>query len=1055
MPHHLAGYRRHFGSVRPLVARACLTAALTWSIILVAPSIGHLFDSRRDLLPVPSGSTYTEVSSHADLPRYNHNYEAWDFSLPLPPDQPPEVHVAPNPSQVVQAGVSPIHIAAIFLLAQAIGQLISSDRTASSGQASRQSESPIDPSLLLAPLSATIVAALFSAVASTPVLSLLALLLFRILAAGCTTWLECRSKTLVPELSNRLLLAALVGILALPRITDGSSVSWVGATLLVGVAVMGRVITGIVLFHDIKGDTGYSCSRRGSSAMASSAFLILAILSKSASAVPSITQSLVLVSLAVLSVALGESQANEEPSSLVFGASVLATDAAVAAAVHFMNMPSASPLSHAITFGCLYGFSILSRFVFHDNPPYCSENIFQSGFSSLQSRLRNDSNSQPKLRRAIPAISLLALVALLYVPSTQRLASRPKLATRSTVSSPIFTTYPSSLPPNLHKELLLASINSKSPRGLGDSISKPDILMTLMPFPALGEPDAPTDKAARPFWANSSVSVTTITVDRVTGVNQPMERVKKDQEQWITGVPTVDKWPERPLWPSSTSFGKSAAVASPTRAHASLDTIRFGIGSTPDRMDRIAFLYATLGRIPKLNFTLFWTAEDDPDVTLVPHASFAMRAAYRLSGRRARWPVVLQGEPNYVGRSLHRKWFKMVSHLYETAPENVQWFAVGDDDTMWLPHVMVDALNKAPKQMNPSMDFVYLGDLTEPLREQRQYGTAQAYGGAGVVMSRALARRVHKYWRACMAGVGRDVWYGDVLLSKCIAYVTSPEIDDLERNEAGVTSHQVALAAGYAKLHTAASTQGASTHLTRLPTFNQVDLHEWWPGAMDYFSARFSRAPPATLHHLDRLLPMMARSPNKHYAMLDFWHLMMRMPPQVMFRRFLVNLPAFESKRNKRTIPARTAVVTHGLHVRVYAQPLESTAHAVDFDSKKLSHDDGFVGLNWILEQQVKSSDSLPRARDEFTDYWIEAYDFKNDRLVYVDEEQGKRLAVGVTCALDVGKGSVTNLCSPTLVGEAQAAIVDSMAEWQSQVHVWELEAAESQSMSTAGRPDL
>ncbi|ORZ32999.1 hypothetical protein BCR44DRAFT_275129 [Catenaria anguillulae PL171] len=339
----------------------------------------------------------------------------------------------------------------------------------------------------------------------------------------------------------------------------------------------------------------------------------------------------------------------------------------------------------------------------------------------------------------------------------------------------------------------------------------------------------------------------------------------------------------------------------------------------------------------------------------------------------------------------------MLSHMYSTAPSSVHWFMVGDDDTTWFPHVLHPLL--ASLDLDPTRDSAYLGDTSESNRQSNIFGHTMAFGGGGMAISRALAARVYAKLDWCLSEL--DDFYGDGLMRSCIERVT--QTDGL----------------------------GPAVHLTRVPVFNQVDLLEWGHKGREYFSARFSRAAPVTLHHTDHAPPLISGIANRAVGTYKMWHLTRRMPIELMFRRFMVHLPKLPvvnmimghdavgraaneatsatQKQQQQHEAMQTVVITYGFHVRVYQglqRPLD-VDHNVDFDSDIPTTPD-FVGIDWLLERETLGGAAVeqhpddeskwPKRNLEYADYWLAEVDEVRGRMVYVDERSGKRLAVQVLC---------------------------------------------------------
>ena len=99
------------------------------------------------------------------------------------------------------------------------------------------------------------------------------------------------------------------------------------------------------------------------------------------------------------------------------------------------------------------------------------------------------------------------------------------------------------------------------------------------------------------------------------------------------------------------------------------------------------------------------------------------------------------------------------------------WYAMGDDDTLWVPQNLQQALSTFPpssmaflgglgshKELNIAQSF-NRGNSTFP-------GTL-AWGGAGMVLSRAAMQQLQSGFLACISDV-RDLFGGDERISHCV-----------------------------------------------------------------------------------------------------------------------------------------------------------------------------------------------------------------------------------------------------------------------------------------------
>ncbi|ORZ41091.1 hypothetical protein BCR44DRAFT_51938 [Catenaria anguillulae PL171] len=452
----------------------------------------------------------------------------------------------------------------------------------------------------------------------------------------------------------------------------------------------------------------------------------------------------------------------------------------------------------------------------------------------------------------------------------------------------------------------------------------PIIVATLQVDPSLPTPTVAQHKSARPFAINATI----------------MDSDADGREQWSAPIAPLSTWPRRKWDPASNATASSSPL--------DLSHLQFGVSGNAKAFDRIALASQTWGRNPNVQWTVFWTEADDPNGMHGDH-SYLLDGFKALTGR---YPVVMRGDPAHPDRTMNRKWFKMLSFLYERSPKETKWFVMGDDDTVWFPRVLLASLQALP--VDPLKESLYLGDLSEAHKAVKTFGKTMAFGGGGAVISRALAQRIHLRHRWCLDELPDH--HGDGLLRTCIEKVTAMD------GQGNVT-------------------------LTRMPIFNQIDLKPWLNDGRLYLTSRLSRAAPASLHHPDSLPSLMADSPNKLLALYNLWHILANVPVELMFRRFFIHI---ESRG--------TAVVTFGLHVRIYMRRLASLDHAVDYDSN-ITRDKEFLGVEYLLEEKLEKPDdkaSWPKKREEYQDFWISEFDPQSNRMVFMDKKN--KMSMALTC---------------------------------------------------------
>jgi hypothetical protein len=96
--------------------------------------------------------------------------------------------------------------------------------------------------------------------------------------------------------------------------------------------------------------------------------------------------------------------------------------------------------------------------------------------------------------------------------------------------------------------------------------------------------------------------------------------------------------------------------------------------------------------------------------------------------------------------------------------KKVKWFAVGDDDTIWFITNLLYTL-----QQYDSSKKIYLGDIADRTASIERHGSYYAYGGGGILLSRALIPLFAKHVHECKQFL--HMYGGDEMIGKCVTEV--------------------------------------------------------------------------------------------------------------------------------------------------------------------------------------------------------------------------------------------------------------------------------------------
>ncbi|RAL52345.1 hypothetical protein DM860_007202 [Cuscuta australis] len=151
---------------------------------------------------------------------------------------------------------------------------------------------------------------------------------------------------------------------------------------------------------------------------------------------------------------------------------------------------------------------------------------------------------------------------------------------------------------------------------------------------------------------------------------------------------------------------------------------------------------------------------------------------------------------------------RVVKESFELGEENVRWFVMGDDDTVFFPENVAAVLSKYDHNQ-----MYYVGSVSESVEQDEVHSYTMAYGGAGFAVSYPLAAALVEILDGCIDRYS-SAYGSDQKIGGCM-------------NEIGVP-------------------------LTREPGFHQLDIRGNAYGLL----AAHPVAPLVSLHHLDYVAPL-------------------------------------------------------------------------------------------------------------------------------------------------------------------------------------------------------
>ncbi|XP_042474911.1 uncharacterized protein LOC122056998 [Macadamia integrifolia] len=142
-------------------------------------------------------------------------------------------------------------------------------------------------------------------------------------------------------------------------------------------------------------------------------------------------------------------------------------------------------------------------------------------------------------------------------------------------------------------------------------------------------------------------------------------------------------------------------------------------------------------------------------------------------------PVKISGDTsrfNYKNRQGHRSAIRISRIISETlrlGVEDVRWFVMGDDDTVFIPENLLTVLSKYDHNQ-----FYYIGSSSESHLQNIYFSYSMAYGGGGFAISYPLAKALEKMQDRCLQRY--PALYGsDDRIQACMAELGVPLTKEL------------------------------------------------------------------------------------------------------------------------------------------------------------------------------------------------------------------------------------------------------------------------------------
>lgn len=111
---------------------------------------------------------------------------------------------------------------------------------------------------------------------------------------------------------------------------------------------------------------------------------------------------------------------------------------------------------------------------------------------------------------------------------------------------------------------------------------------------------------------------------------------------------------------------------------------------------------------------------------------------------------------------------RIVKESFELGLENVRWFVMGDDDTVFFTKNLVTVLSKYDHNQ-----MYYIGGNSESVEQDLVHSYGMAYGGGGIAISYPLAEVLVKFLDGCINRY-HDFYGSDQKIGGCMAEIGVP-----------------------------------------------------------------------------------------------------------------------------------------------------------------------------------------------------------------------------------------------------------------------------------------
>ncbi|PIN07596.1 Galactosyltransferase [Handroanthus impetiginosus] len=192
--------------------------------------------------------------------------------------------------------------------------------------------------------------------------------------------------------------------------------------------------------------------------------------------------------------------------------------------------------------------------------------------------------------------------------------------------------------------------------------------------------------------------------------------------------------------------------------------ILFGIGGSAETWN-LRRRYCEVWWRPNITRGFVWLDEEPGKGSGEPWPETS--PPYKVSADTARFKYTSQGSRSAVRIA------RIVKESFELGLENVRWFVMGDDDTVFFTENLVNVLNKYDYR-----EMYYIGGNSESVEQDLFHTYSMGYGGGGFAVSYPLAAELVRILDGCIDRYA-ELYGSDLKIGSCINEIGVPVTKEL------------------------------------------------------------------------------------------------------------------------------------------------------------------------------------------------------------------------------------------------------------------------------------